>query len=99
MESKVKLGQVQLNRNGLWVLFKNLEWMDYWTAVYGAVTITGGSDQGRELLYHKAHGAGGSGKLSEPRAGKSIPGEKMTERSISDMGSKSACACGVLFGD
>lgn len=26
----------------------------------------------------KLHGAGGSGKLFEPRAGKSIPGEKMT---------------------
>ena len=52
---KWKLNQVQLNsRNGLWVLFKNPEWMDYWTAVHMGLSQLQGSDQGRELLYQKA---------------------------------------------
>lgn len=56
--------------------------MDYWTAVHMGLSQLQGSDQGREAAIIKLHGAGGSGKLSEPRAGKSIPGEKMTAQHL-----------------
>lgn len=83
-----------------WIMgaFKNLEWMDYWTAVHMGLSHCEDQTKAGSCFIIKLHGAGGSGKLSEPRAGKSIPGEN-DRRSISDMGEQiSMCVWCSVWG-